>query len=73
MQPDRIKRDGPTMAYQGAVQESALATNKVLRNTYMLLSATLLWSALWAAVSVLTDSPNSEVAVRPKITRPARR
>ena len=31
---------------------SALATNKVIRNTYMLLSMTLLFSALTAAVSV---------------------
>lgn len=55
MQPDRIKRDGPTMAYQGAVQESALATNKVLRNTYMLLSMTLLFSAATAAFAMALD------------------
>lgn len=57
MQPDRMKRDGPTMAYQGAVQESALATNKVLRNTYMLLSMTLLFSAAMAGLSIALNLP----------------
>ena len=57
MQPDRMKRDGPTMAYQGAVQESALATNKVLRNTYMLLSMTLLFSAAMAGLSMALNLP----------------
>lgn len=33
-------------------EESVLATNKVLRNTYMLLSMTLLFSALMAGVSM---------------------
>jgi len=33
-------------------RESALATNKVIRNTYTLLSMTLIFSALMAAVSV---------------------
>ena len=36
---------------------SALATNKVLRNTYMLLSMTLLFSGLTAAVSVFLNMP----------------
>jgi len=36
---------------------SALATNKVLRNTYMLLSMTLLFSGLTAALSVLLNMP----------------
>ncbi len=34
-------------------QESVLATNKVLRNTYMLLSMTLLFSAFTAAVTMV--------------------
>jgi modulator of FtsH protease len=34
-------------------QESILATNKVLRNTYALLSMTLMFSAVMAAVSVI--------------------
>ena len=32
---------------------SVLATNKVIKNTYVLLSGTLMFSALMAAVSVL--------------------
>ncbi len=36
--------------------ESALATNKVLRNTYTLLSMTMLFSAAMAAVSVIAES-----------------
>ncbi len=38
-------------------QESALATNKVIKNTYMLLSATLLFSAVTAAVSIVMAMP----------------
>ena len=37
--------------------ESALATNKVLRNTYLLLSLTLLFSAVTAAISVAVQPP----------------
>jgi modulator of FtsH protease len=36
-------------------QTSALATNKVLRNTYALLSMTMLFSAVMAAVSMMTQ------------------
>jgi modulator of FtsH protease len=36
--------------------ESALATNKVLRNTYMLLSLTLLFSALTAGFAMATNA-----------------
>lgn len=57
MQPDRIQRGGPTMAYRDAVQESVLSTNKVLRNTYMLLSMTLLFSAAMAGVSMALNLP----------------
>lgn len=38
-------------------QGSALATNRVLRNTYMLLSMTLLFSAAMAAVSIAVALP----------------
>ena len=38
-------------------QEQVLATNKVLKNTYMLLSATLLFSALMAVVSIFLEMP----------------
>lgn len=37
--------------------ESALATNKVLRNTYMLLSLTLLFSAITAGIAMITNAP----------------
>lgn len=36
---------------------SVLATNKVLRNTYALLSMTLLFSAMTAGVAVVTNAP----------------
>jgi hypothetical protein len=38
-------------------QESVLATNKVIRNTYMLLSMTLLFSALCAGIAVVMNMP----------------
>ena len=38
-------------------QEQVLATNKVLKNTYILLSATLLFSALMAVVSIYLEMP----------------
>lgn len=38
--------------------ESALATNKVIRNTYMLLSMTLLFAAATAATSVVLKLPH---------------
>ncbi len=37
--------------------QSALTVNKVLKNTYMLLSATMLFSALMAALSVVVQMP----------------
>lgn len=48
-------------AQTGAASQSAvgtLATNKVIRNTYMLLSATLLFSGLVALVSVALKLPH---------------
>jgi len=41
-----------------ATGAGALATNKVLRNTYMLLSATLLFSALTAGISMVFNLPH---------------
>ena len=40
-----------------STRESALATNKVLRNTYMLLSLTLLFSGAMATFAVMTNAP----------------
>ncbi len=60
MQP--VRRSGPsqngtTAMYPDAIRESALATNKVLKNTYILLSATLLFSAVMAAVAMAVNMP----------------
>ena len=44
-------------------QESALQTNKVLRNTYALLSMTLLWSAVVAGVSMAMNLPHPGIIV----------
>ena len=43
---------------QAAVRESALTTNKVLRNTYLLLSATLAFSAITAGVALAFGLPH---------------
>jgi modulator of FtsH protease len=41
-----------------AVRESPLATNKVLRNTYLLLSATLAFSAVMAGIALALGLPH---------------
>jgi modulator of FtsH protease len=43
---------------QSAAQDQALATNKVLRNTYTLLSMTLLFSAMTAGLSMALQLPH---------------
>ena len=43
--------------YQDAIRESALSTNKVLRNTYLLLAATLIFSAIMATVAMVANVP----------------
>lgn len=48
---------------QTHTQESALQTNKVLRNTYFLLSMTLLWSALVAGVSMALNLPRPGIII----------
>ena len=40
-----------------AGMESVVSTNKVLRNTYMLLGMTLLFSAVTAGISMATALP----------------
>ena len=45
-----------TISHQG--QESALSTNKVLRNTYSLLAMTLMFSAVTAAASMALNLPH---------------
>ena len=44
-------------------QESVLATNRVLRNTYLLLSLTLLFSAAMAIVSVATNARSPGIII----------
>ncbi len=39
-------------------QQSALQTNKVLRNTYALLAITLIWSAMVAGVTMALNLPS---------------
>lgn len=43
--------------------ESLLATNKLIRNTYMLLSMTLLFSAFTAGMSMLFDLPHPGIFI----------
>lgn len=45
------------LVYGEVIQESVLATNRVLRNTYLLLAATLLFSAAMAGVSMAVGMP----------------
>lgn len=49
---------GPNVRVADITQTSALATNKVLRNTYLLLSATLAFSALVAGVAMALNAPH---------------
>lgn len=48
----------PTITQGSATRSGALATNKVLRNTYSLLSMTLLFSAATAGVSMALNLPH---------------
>lgn len=45
------------MINRDSAYESVLSTNKVLRNTYFLLSLTLVWSAVVAGVSMAMNMP----------------
>ncbi|WED23148.1 Bax inhibitor-1/YccA family protein [Vibrio sp. JC009] len=45
------------MVSRTSTQESVLQTNKVLRNTYFLLSMTLIWSAIVAGFSMAMNLP----------------
>ncbi len=50
--------NSPVTISANRVESSTLATNKVIRNTYMLLSMTLLFSGLTAAVSMALNLPH---------------
>jgi modulator of FtsH protease len=53
-----MERNPAFPASQTAVRESPLATNKVLRNTYLLLSATLAFSAITAGTALALGLPH---------------
>ncbi len=50
--------NNPAIVTETRNHSSALATNKVIRNTYMLLSMTLLFSALTAGISMTLNLPH---------------
>lgn len=58
-----MAREPITLAQAPAIRESALAANKVLRNTYLLLSATLAFSALTAGIAMALGLPHPGVLV----------
>ncbi|MFC5077667.1 Modulator of FtsH protease YccA [Vibrio thalassae] len=51
------------MVSRSSSQASVLQTNKVLRNTYALLSMTLLWSAIVAAFSMAMNLPRPGIII----------
>jgi len=51
------------MSFQSASQSSAIEINKVLKNTYMLLSMTLAFSAVTAGVSMAMNLPHMAALV----------
>ncbi len=57
MQKEPVRRDGARVIYGAPERESVLASNKVLRSTYMLLSMTLLFSAAMAGLSMALQVP----------------
>lgn len=52
-----------TAVPQGRTTEAVYVTNKVIRNTYMLLSMTLLFSAVTAGISMLYNIPHPGVLI----------
>lgn len=56
MESTRSSARSPVQSYSAGVQD-VLSTNKVLRNTYLLLSMTLLFSAAMAGVSMAIGVP----------------
>ena len=56
-------QNNPVFATRPATAESALATNKVLRNTYMLLSMTLVFSAVCAGISMALGLPQGAALI----------
>jgi len=59
-----MNRTSPFPHQVGQVgQQSVLSTNKVIRNTYMLLSMTLLFSALTAGVAMALNLPHPGIII----------
>ncbi len=63
MERNNLPRNGATAIPAGRSQESVLATNRVLRNTYMLLSMTLLFSAGTAGLSMMLNLPHPGLVI----------
>jgi modulator of FtsH protease len=57
MQERPTLRDGTRVNYGTTTRESALSTNRVLRNTYFLLAMTLIFSAAMAGVAMAISMP----------------
>jgi len=53
----------PMYTRTSSQQQSALQTNKVLRNTYALLAITLLWSAMVAGVTMALNLPSPGILI----------
>lgn len=58
-----MERNPIVIQQQAAIRESALSTNKVLRNTYLLLSATLAFSAITAGVALAFGLPHPGILI----------
>jgi modulator of FtsH protease len=54
---DYVRGGSVEAARRAAIQDSALSTNKVLKNTYLLLAATLFFSAVTAGISMALALP----------------
>ena len=56
-------QNNPILNTQTSSNESVLATNKVLRNTYLLLSMTLVFSAVTASVAMALNLPQGAALI----------
>ena len=60
---DSLNQNAAQAVYDAPAQDSVLATNKVLRNTYLLLAMTLLFSAVTAGISMAVGLPQGAALV----------
>lgn len=56
-------QNNPILNTQTSGNESVLATNKVLRNTYLLLSMTLIFSAVTASIAMALNLPHGAALI----------